>query len=584
MLRYLSLRDFVIVDLLELDLQAGFSALTGETGAGKSILIDAISLVLGGRADALVVRQGAKKAEITAAFDLARQASVRNWLEANALTENQNADRDPDRGPHSNPHDSTYSECLLRRVIEDSGRSRGFINGRAVTLTQMRELGEQLIDIHGQHEHQKLLRRDAQRELIDDYAGAEAQLKQVLERFRDWQRLRELRSAREENDAASTREREELTWHIQELTALGFTPEGWEELQAEHNRLANAAALIETVQASLDMLDETEAAALAQIDSVVARLARGAEVDIALTPARDMAQSASVNLQEAVHHLRHYLSKLELDPARLGEADRRIAAVHEQARKLRIDPLRIPIFLQQKKERLAALGGESSLEDLRATEAEAQTQYMTAAKKLSKLRSQAAKKFSAQVTESMQTLAMQGGRLNVELQPCDPASHGLEQCEFLVAAHEGQPLGPLSKIASGGELSRISLAIQVLASTHAGVPTLIFDEVDAGIGGRVAEIVGRMLSRLARGQQVMCVTHLAQVAACADQQLRVAKEAREGGMVSQVDALAGAARVEEIARMLGGIHITAATRKHAEEMLQHALHFHHDGDAIRAQS
>ncbi len=579
MLRYLSLRDFVIVDLLELDLQAGFSALTGETGAGKSILIDALSLVLGGRADALVVRQGAKKAEISAAFDLARQAPVRDWLEANALGENENANENTNQNASGDPN----GDCLLRRVIDDSGRSRAFINGRAVTLTQMRELGEQLIDIHGQHEHQRLLRREAQRELIDDYAGAQTQLKQVLERYREWQRLHELRAAREENAAASTREREELTWQIQELTALGFTPEGWEELQAEHNRLANAAALIETVQACLDTLDESEAAALAQVDSAVARLERGAEVDTALIPAREMAQSASVNLREALHHLRHYLSKLELDPARLAEADRRIAAVHEQARKLRIEPLRIPDLLQQKKDRLAALGGESSLQELRAAEAEAQAQYMTAAKKLSKLRSQAAKKFSAQVTESMQSLAMQGGRLSVELPPCEPAAHGLEQCEFLVAAHEGQPLGPLSKIASGGELSRISLAIQVLASTHAGVPTLIFDEVDAGIGGRVAEIVGRMLSSLARSQQVMCVTHLAQVAACADQQLRVTKNARAGAVVSQVEALDGTARTEEIARMLGGIHITAATRKHAEEMLQHARHAAQDDDTIREQ-
>ena len=550
MLRYLSLRDFAIVDELELDLQTGFTALTGETGAGKSILIDALGLVLGARSDALVVRQGAKKAEITAEFELARLAPVREWLEQNELAE--------DGG------------CLLRRVIEDSGRSRGFINGRPVTLTQMRELGAQLIDIHGQHEHQKLVHREAQRDLVDGFAGAEPQLKEVVECFREWQRLRELRTAREENAVAGAHEREELAWQIQELEALGFTVTGWESLQAEHNRLANAAALIEAAQTSLNALDEAEVSALAQVDVVVARLARGAEVDFALRPAMEMAESASVNLREAVHHLRQYLDRIDLDPARLTETDRRIAAVHEQARKFRIDPARLPEFLSQKKHRLEALGGESSLDDLRSREAESEALYQTAARKLSRLRENAAKKFSLQVTNTMQTLAMQGGRLNVELVPCEPSSHGLEQCEFLVAAHVGQPLGPLGKIASGGELSRISLAIQVLESAQAGVPTLIFDEVDAGIGGRVAEIVGRLLGKLASHHQVMCVTHLPQVAVCADQQLRVSKEASDGGVVSRITPLPGAARIEEIARMLGGIQITAATRKHAEEMLQNA--------------
>ncbi len=550
MLRYLSLRDFVIVDFLEIEFDSGFSALTGETGAGKSILVDALSQVLGARSDALVVRQGARKAEISAEFDLGNLESVREWLAGNDLAEE--------------------GGCLLRRVIEESGRSRGFVNGHQVTLTQLRELGEFLIDIHGQQEHQKLVRADAQRDLLDGFAQAAAQAEEVGQGFSLWRRLRDLRSAREADAAASAREREELIWQIRELEALGFTVESWEALQTEHNRLANAAALIEAAQASLDLLDDSEASALAHVDAVAARLARAAEVDPALRAATEMTQSASVNLREAVHHLRQYRDKLELDPQRLAEADRRIRAIHDQARKFRVEPKRITEIVSQKKDRLEALGGESSLDELRAREAEAEQAYFVTARKLSRLRGQAAKKFAAEVTRAMQTLAMQGGHFAVELLPCEASAHGVEQCEFRVAAHEGQALGPLSRIASGGELSRISLAVQVLASTRAGVPTLVFDEVDAGIGGRVAEIVGRLLGELARRHQVMCVTHLPQVAACAGHQFRVSKEARDGSVLSQITPLAGPARSEEIARMLGGIQITAATRRHAEEMLRNA--------------
>jgi DNA repair protein RecN (Recombination protein N) len=548
MLRNLSLRDFVIVDLLDLDVQPGFTVLTGETGAGKSILVDALSLLLGARADAPVVRNGAGKAEIAAEFDLAGLPAAREWIERNDL--------------------SDEGGCLMRRVIEDSGRSRAFINGSPVTLAQMRELGGMLIDIHGQHEHQKLAGREAQRELLDGFAGAESRLKEVAEAFRAWQELRALRVAREANEAASSKEREELGWQIGELEGLGFSVVEWDAMQSEHNRLAHAAALIATAQTSLDSLDETESSALAQVDSVAAQLARGAQIDIALKPAAEMVESASVGLREAVHLLRQYRDRLELDPQRLDNLERRIAAIFDMARKHRTEPARLPELLQQKQQRLEALGGMGSLEALRAGEQGAEARYREAAVKLSKQRAQAARKFAAAVSESMQTLAMQGGRFTVELAACEPAAYGLEQCEFMVAAHEGQPLGALSKTASGGELSRISLAIQVLASTRAGVATLIFDEVDAGIGGRVAEITGRLLAQLATRHQVFCVTHLAQVAACANRQLRVTKETHQGKVVSRTALLAGSARVEEIARMLGGITITPATLKHAEEMLR----------------
>lgn len=549
MLRFLSLRDFVIVDALELEFHTGFTALTGETGAGKSILIDALSLALGARNDAPVVRPGATRAEISADFDAAGRAEVTAWLEQNAFAED--------------------GACLLRRVIDDGNRSRAFINGRPATLTQLRELGGMLLDIHGQHEHQRLLSRDAQLNLLDDYAGTQERVKQTASAWRAWQAAADARAAREANDARSAREREELAWQLNELTELGFNPAAWIDLQAEHARLANAASLIESAQRALDAI-EGEGALATQTDEVLGGLKRGADTDPALKPAQELVESAGVHLAEAAHHLRQYLARLEVDPKRLADVDSQLGAVHGAARKYRVEPEGIPDLIAEKQARFDALGGDSSLEDLKAREAAAEREYSQVAEKLSRERAIAANRFGAEVTTTMQTLAMEGGRFEVGLTPCPPSVHGNEQCEYSVSAHAGQAAGPLARIASGGELSRISLAIQMLASTRAGVPTLIFDEVDAGIGGRVAEIVGKLLAALAARHQVLCVTHLPQVAACADQQYRVVKETRGNAAASRIDILNDAHRVEEIARMLGGIHITAATRQHAEEMLSNA--------------
>lgn len=549
MLRFLSLRDFVIVDELELEFRAGFTALTGETGAGKSILIDALSLALGARNDAPVVRPGAARAEISADFDAASRADVTTWLEANAFAED--------------------GACLLRRVIDDGNRSRAFINGRAATLTQLRELGGLLLDIHGQHEHQRLLSRDAQLALLDDYAGTQDRVKQTAAAWRAWQAAADARAAREANDARSAREREELEWQLNELSALGFNPATWTALQAEHARLANAASLIEAAQRTLDAIDG-DGGLSAQADETLVGLKRATDTDPALKPALDLVDSAGVHLSEAAHHLRQYLAKLEVDPARLEDVDGQLAAVHGAARKYRVEAQGIPALIEEKRARFDALGGDSSLDDLKAREAALEREYSQVADKLSCERAAAAKRFGAEVTATMQTLAMEGGRFEVGLVACAPSAHGNEQCEYSVAAHAGQTAGPLARIASGGELSRISLAIQMLASTRAGVPTLIFDEVDAGIGGRVAEIVGKLLAALAARHQVLCVTHLPQVAACADQQYRVIKETRGNAAASRIDILNDAHRIEEIARMLGGIQITAATRQHAEEMLGNA--------------
>ena len=552
MLRSLVIRDFVIVDSLELDFESGFTALTGETGAGKSIMIDALSLALGGRAEANVVRVGKARAEIAAEFDLTQVKDARNWLRDNELA------------------DEDKNMLLFRRVLDAGGRSKAFINGTSVTLTQMRDLAERLMDVHGQHEHQTLLKRDAQLSLLDGFADNEALLIDVKTKHGAWTQLRSTRAAREANEIAIAREFEELSYQIGELDALKFSIARWEETLNEQRRLANAAGLIESAQSAIDALDDNENAVLSQIDDVASRLSKDAETDPALKESVALVDSASVELREAVSNLRHYLRTLDVDPARLTEIDRGMADVQEMARKFRIEPKRIPDLLQQKRDRMSALGGGQSLDELIAAEQLAAATYMDAAKKLTKSRQLAAKKFASNVTKSLQELAMPGGKFAVEFTPREPSASGLEGCEFQVAAHEGQTLGPLAKIASGGELSRVSLAIQMLASAKASVATMIFDEVDAGIGGRVAEVVGRLLRSLGSQHQVLAVTHLPQVAACAEHQFQVAKTASEGVATTSITRLSDKTRIEEIARMLGGIKITEATRKHAAEMLRNA--------------
>ena len=550
MMRSLVIRDFVIVDTLELDFESGFTALTGETGAGKSILIDALSLALGGRADVNVVRVGKARAEIAAEFDLSQIKNARHWLGDNELA------------------DDDKNMLLFRRVLDAGGRSKAFINGTSVTLTQMRDLAERLMDVHGQHEHQSLLKRDAQLSLLDGYADNEPLLVEVKAAHGAWSQLAATRVAREANEIAITREFEELSYQIGELDALKFSIARWEEILNEQRRLANAAGLIDSAQSAIDCLDDNEGAILSQVDNVAVRLSRDAETDPALKDSVALVDSASVELREAVSNLRHYLRSLDVDPARLTEIDREMADVHEIARKFRIEPKRIPDILQQKRDRMSALGGGQSLDELIAAEQAASATFLEAAKKLTTSRRLAAKKFAANVTRSLQELAMPGGKFAVEFTPREPSAFGLESCEFQVAAHEGQTLGPLAKIASGGELSRVSLAIQMLASAKASVATMIFDEVDAGIGGRVAEVVGRLLRSLGAQHQVLAVTHLPQVAACAEHQFQVAKTAIDGVATTSITRLTDKTRVEEIARMLGGIKITEATRKHAAEMLR----------------
>jgi DNA repair protein RecN (Recombination protein N) len=552
MLRALSIRDYVIVERLDLELAAGFTALTGETGAGKSILLDALMLALGDRADPGVVRAGAQRAEVSADFEVSSLPSVREWL----------ASQDFDDGEGA---------CLVRRTIDATGRSRGFVNGRPATAAQLRSLGEMLVDIHGQHEHQLLLKRDRQRMLLDAYGGSEALARDVATRFAQWRKTAEQREARQRAQAGSARERELLAHEIRDLESLAFEPVQWQEDQAEHRRLAHAQELIATVSECAEALDESEASATSRLASIAARLGEAAALDPALEDARRDAETANVHASEAAQQLRRYLQRLEADPGRLAQLDARMRAVFDAARKYRVEPAELPAALAERRERLLELGGEESLEGLRAQEALHESAYREAAQALSRQRRVAAKRLGAEVTKTMQKLAMPGGRLEAALVPLEtPGAGGLEAVELQVAAHEGQALAPLARVASGGELSRLSLAIQVLLSGEASVPTLIFDEVDAGIGGGVAQVVGELLQTLSRHHQVLSVTHLAQVAVHARTQLRVAKQAGAHGAFATVDALDREERVAEVARMLGGLKITEATRRHAEEMLQNA--------------
>jgi DNA repair protein RecN (Recombination protein N) len=549
MLRALNIRDFVIVDRIDLEFASGFTALTGETGAGKSILIDALAMVLGGRGDAAVVREGADRAEISAEFDVARLAPLKRWLVDNDLAGD----------------DDTY---LARRVIDSGGRSRAFINGRSVTAAQLREAGEHLVDVHGQHEHQSLLRSASQRGLLDAYAGLQTTVAAVARAWRNWQDIRGQLNALETDAAAFAAERDGLEWQVRELDALKFGADEWHELVAEHARLAHAQSLLEGTQFAMETLSDADASAAAQLGAVAAKLNHLLEYDARLKDIIDILASAQAQAQEAVYMLRDYQQRLDVDPRRGEEVEQRLNAVHASARKFRITPETLPDALARAKERLQQLAGSLDVETLRARAASAGEAYLAAARELSSGRQQAAKKLAEKVTAAMQTLAMAGGSFEIALTPLAAGtSNGLEQIEFLVAAHKGTPPRPLAKVASGGELSRISLAIQTVASEIAEVPTLIFDEVDAGIGGRVAEIVGQMLKKLGARHQVMCVTHLPQVAASADLQWQVTKTAGNGKVASRVNALDTAERVEEIARMLGGVKITDTTRKHAAEML-----------------
>jgi len=548
-LRSLAIRDFVIVERAELELGPGFTVLTGETGAGKSILVDAIELLVGGRGDAAVVREGAERAELSAEFALDPRGALAAWLAEGELEGDAGA-------------------LILRRTLDRGGRSRCFINGHPATLAQMKQAGEHLVDIHGQHEHQSLLRPAAQRDLLDAHAGAQALARDTADGYRAWRRLEALAAEAQARSAQREAERAELQDKLAELNHLGLREGEWDELAAEHGRLAHGSSLLAGAQSALEALFEAEGACLPQLAAVAGRLRALSAHDAQLRASVELLESAEAQAGEVVRGLRHYASRIELDPEALRAVESRVEVLHAAARKCRVRPSELPGLAKELKERLDELALSVDAEALRREVAAAQARYQADAAKLSEKRAGAAQSLSRLVSDAMQQLAMAGGRFAVVLRALPaPGASGAEEVEFDVAAHPSLPLRPLAKVASGGELSRISLAVQLVASKVSPVGTLVFDEVDSGIGGAVAETVGRSLKRLGRERQALCVTHLPQVAAQGDEQWSVSKASAKGRVGSTVARLDRAGRVEELARMLGGSAITATTRKHAAEML-----------------
>ena len=550
-LRHISLRDFVIVRELDLSLSQGFSVLTGETGAGKSILIDALQLALGERSDSSVVREGAARCEVTAEFDCPSQA--------HAVLEEAGFE--------------ISETLLLRRSVDAQGKSRAWVNGSQATATQLRALGEMLLDIHGQHAWQSLTRPDAVRGLLDAYAGLSTDaLKLAWQTWRQAQQA--VQTARNAQDSLS-REQERLTWQIGELDKLAPALDEWEELNAQHTRLSHAQALIDAGQSAMSTLDgdessrlSSETGALGLLSKAISSLQDQSHVEPEFQSMVDILQSSLAQAEDAAHSLQSYLRKTDLDPDRLNELDQRMSLWLSLARRYKRPPEELASLLSGWKQELNTLEAASDLEGLEAQEKAASQAFQTEAKKLSQQRKKSAPKLAQAVTQAMQNLGMQGGRFEVALIGLDQAAqHGLEDIQFLVAGHAGSTPRPVGKVASGGELSRIALAIAVTTSELGEAGTLIFDEVDAGVGGAVAETVGRLMKQLGVHRQVLAVTHLPQVASCADHHLLVSKASSKEGVSSSVTPIAGEQRVTEIARMLGGEKLSATTLAHAREML-----------------
>jgi len=547
MLKRIALRDFVIVRELELDLAGGFTVLTGETGAGKSILIDALQLALGARAESAVVREGATRAEITAEFDLPEVLVP--WMQEAGF------------------------ECddalLVRRSIDAQGKSRAWINGSPATATQLRELADSLVDIHGQHAWQSLTRADAVRGLLDGYASVQTQA--MRDAWHAWRAAgKTLADARAAQDSLQ-RERERLAWQIGEVDKLAPGDAEWDELNSNHTRLANAQSLLEAAQGAIDALEGDEAGAasasgaLSQAQSL---LDAQAHVDPQLREISEVIASSLAQIEDAAHSLHAYLRKTELDPQRLAELDERMSLWLSLARRYRRQPAELPVLLASWKVELAKLDAAADLASLEAAEKKSHDAFLNEARAVSKARAKAAPQLAKAVTAAMQGLGMQGGRFEVQMQSlAEPQQSGLEEVAFLVAGHAGSTPRAVGKVASGGELSRIALAIAVTTSRLGTAQTLIFDEVDAGVGGAVAETVGRLMKQLGRDRQVLAVTHLPQVASCADHHLVVAKQSDAKGPSSSVSAVNGEQRVAEVARMLGGERLSGTTLAHAKEML-----------------
>jgi DNA repair protein RecN (Recombination protein N) len=548
----LQVRDFAIVDRIEVEFEPGMTVLTGETGAGKSILVDALGLVLGERGSGKLVRAGARRAEFSAEFDVSALPGARAWLEEQALDDDD--------------------ACLLRRVINADGRSRAFINGNAVPVQQLKTLGEMLIDIHGQHFHQSLGRRSVQRDLLDHYGGLQDLRAQTGGAFAEWKSLLEQLRALQGADADRESRVDLLTFQLQELETLGAKPGEYPELRSEAQRLANRGRLAEGVFAALDVLSDNDAANVADMLAATKRAVQGlVQFDEALLPVVELLDSAGIHVAEATDSLRRYSDSLTMEPDRQEMVEQRLDSMQSIARKHRVEPDELVELRERLSADLDALAhAEERGRELEQAALDAESAYRGFAAELSRLRRAAARKFAASVSDTMAGLGMPGGKFEVALEPLVEGSErasGVDRVEFLISANPGQPPLALSRVASGGELSRMSLSIQVIASDGSTIPTMVFDEVDSGVGGGVAEMVGRRLAEVARDRQVLCVTHLPQVASLADQHIRISKVTDGKATRTGAHVLDREERIDELARMLGGVEITAKTREHAAEML-----------------
>ena len=544
MLLELRLRDFVIVEQLTLSFSRGFTVLTGETGAGKSILIDALSLALGGRADAGVVRDGQARADISACFAI--DASLESWLAEHAL-----------------PGDD--GQVLLRRVIDADGRSRALINGHSATAAQLREVGARLIEIHGQHAAQSLLRLEGQRTLLDRIGQIDTVA--LGQAHTAWRRLQAELDAARANERELALEKDRLQWRADELETLAPEPEEWDALQVEQRRLAHAASLIEGCLALSDALEQADDALTSRLHACQNRLRQLAQIDDRLNPAIELLDSALIQIEEAAAILQSHADRIDLDAGRLAQTEERIGALFALARKLRLAPDQLAPERQRLREALRAVSRASDTERQQQEVEQAERTYLRLAAQVRTQRHRVAKDLSQGVSQHLARLGMQGARLEIDLQESEPAGHGTDRVEFLISSHAGAPARALTKVASGGELSRVSLALSAVAAQNNPVGTLIFDEADAGVGGAVAAVIGELMRELGAARQVLCVTHLPQVAACADQHLRVSKSVVDARTLSQISTLNREERIDELARMLAGTQLTATTRRHAREML-----------------
>jgi len=552
LLKHLHIRNFAVIEELDIPFNHGMTVFTGETGAGKSIMVGALGLVLGDRSDSGIVRAGCERTEITAIFDIEDDKEIQSAL----------AEQEID----------CEDELILRRVINKDGRSRAYVNGSSVPAQLLRSLGECMVDIHGQHAHQSLLKADVQRNLLDEFGNHPQQLNEVKDAWKTWNaneiELQALSGDNRDHDAQI----ELLQYQIQELQALNPGESKFSEVEKEYGKLANANRLLEVCQQTLQQLSEDERSTQGQISHNLDELEDIQKFDPSLTTVIELLNGASIQIGEASDELRHYLDRLELDPEQLKMVEDLLTAFHDMARKHKIQPEALGEHLATLEDELHKLeNSEARFKELIALQQSSVNNYHKAARKLNQCRQQAAQKLSHDISRKLNDLGMPGGKFSIEVNEIEkdtPLQNGMDKIDYLVSLNPGQPLQPLSKVASGGELSRISLAIQVTGSKDKGIPTLIFDEVDSGIGGGVAEIVGKLLHSLSDKRQVFCVTHLAQVASQGDHHLQVAKATHAGTTLTRVGELNDGERIDEIARMLGGVKITEQTLAHAEEMLR----------------